>query len=60
MDIGATGGVTFGTGISVSFLLKHNLGMKIFGDYNLLPPVSSDLNKVQHLLVAGASANILF
>ena len=34
--------------------------MKIFGDYNLLPPVSSDLNKVQHLLVAGASANILF
>lgn len=64
---------SIGTGISLSYIVKRNFGVKLFLDYNFIPThtsfqINDENGSVKtlksssslHMLVLGASANILF
>lgn len=54
------GRIGFGTGLSLTYFVKQNFGMKFFADYNLLPSFSSSKKKVLNQITFGSSASILF
>ncbi|WP_321439208.1 phosphatase PAP2 family protein [uncultured Bacteroides sp.] len=58
--IGKTGGISFGTGCSMDYLVKQNFSMRFFFDYNLLPSSIPANTSAQHLLTFGGSANVIF
>jgi len=58
--IGKTGGISFGTGCSMNYLVKQNFSMRFFFDYNLLPSSIPANTSAQHLLTFGGSANVIF
>lgn len=58
--IGNSGGISGGTGISMTYMAKHNLGIRLFMDYTLLPPVGSEAAKMVHMLTFGGSLNVVF
>lgn len=60
IQIGNTGGLTLGTGLSLTYLAKQNLGVRFCLDYNLLPSMDARVNQMEHLLTAGGAVNIMF
>ena len=55
----AAGGLTFGTGVSLSFKANSSYGMKLFLDYNLLPSHSKSSNEYMNMLTLGTSFVVL-
>lgn len=53
------GGFTFGTGMSLSFKVNSSYGMRLFLDYNLLPPHSKSSNEYMNMLTLGTSFVVL-
>lgn len=58
--IGKKGGVGLGTGASLTFLAKENLGVKLFLDYNLLPSTIPSNKKCTQILTLGSSVSVAF
>ncbi len=56
----ATGGLTFGTGVNLTFNVNSSYGMKLFLDYNLLPPHSRTSSEFMNMLTLGTSFIVLF
>ena len=55
----AAGGLTFGTGVSLSFKANSSYGMKLFLDYNLLPSHSKSSYEYMNMLTLGTSFVVL-
>lgn len=55
----SAGGFTFGTGMSLSFKVNSSYGMRLFLDYNLLPPHSKSSNEYMNMLSLGTSFVVL-
>lgn len=55
----SAGGFTFGTGMSLSFKVNSSYGMRLFLDYNLLPPHSKSSNEYMNMLTLGTSFVVL-
>lgn len=55
----ATGGFTFGTGLNLTFKVGSAYGMRLFLDYNLLPPHSSSSSEFMNMLTLGTSFAVL-
>lgn len=58
--IGKSGGISGGTGISLTYVAKHNLGIRLLMDYTVLPPVGSEKGKMMHMLTFGGALNVMF
>ena len=59
-EIGKKGGLTFGSGLSMNYMVKQNFGVRFFVDYNLLPsPVPGNCT-IKHLLTVGGSVKVQF
>ena len=57
--IPAVGGVTFGTGVNLTFKANSSYGMRLFLDYNLLPPHSKSSYEYMNMLTLGTSFVVL-
>lgn len=55
----SAGGFTFGTGMSLSFKVNSSYGMRLFLDYNILPPHSKSSNEYMNMLTLGTSFVVL-
>ena len=53
--IPATGGFTFGTGLNLTFKANSSYGIRLFLDYNLLPPHSRSSSEYMNMLTLGTS-----
>lgn len=60
VTIGGKGGIGLGTGGSLTFLAKENLGVKLFLDYNLLPSAIPSNKKCTQILTLGSSVLVAF
>ncbi|WP_321519702.1 phosphatase PAP2 family protein [uncultured Bacteroides sp.] len=60
IEIGRTGGVSLGTGCSLNYLAKQNLGIRFFMDYDLLPSPIPLNNHAEHQFTLGGAVNVLF
>lgn len=60
ITIGEKGGIGMGTGISITFLAKQNLGIKFFADYNLFPTPVSTNKKCTQIIILGSSVSMMF
>lgn len=52
--------ISFGTGLSVTFLAKKNLGARFFADYNLIPSMSSADKGYNSMISLGTCMTITF
>ncbi|WP_455586371.1 phosphatase PAP2 family protein [Bacteroides sp.] len=60
ITIGSRGGISMGTGTSLTFLAKQNLGVRFFLDYNLMPtPMKCDKSCTQ-IMVLGSAVSVAF
>lgn len=57
--IPAVGGVTFGTGVNLTFKANSSYGMRLFIDYNLLSPHSRTSSEFMNMLTLGTSFVVL-
>ncbi len=55
----AAGGITFGSGIDLTFKANSSYGMRLFLDYNLLPPHSRSSLEFMNMLTLGTSFVVL-
>lgn len=51
----AAGGFTLGTGLGLTFKANSSYGMRLFLDYNLLPPHSQSSSEFMNMLTLGTS-----
>ncbi|HBC29403.1 MAG TPA: hypothetical protein DC006_07130 [Prevotellaceae bacterium] len=56
----ARNGADFGTGLSCTYKLRQNYTMGLHAEYHLLPPQATYDRRLQHMLWAGTSFNIVF
>lgn len=56
----ARNGANLGTGLSCTYKLRQNYTMGLHVDYHLLPPQGTYNHRLQHMLWAGSSFNIIF
>ena len=55
----AAGGIIFGTGLNLTFKANSSYGMRLFLDYNLLPPHSHTSSEFMNMLTLGTSFVVL-
>lgn len=55
----ASGGFTAGTGVSLAFKANSSYGLRLFLDYNLMPPHSRSSSEFMNMLTLGSSFVIL-
>ena len=58
--IGKNCGAGLGTGVSLTFRARSNLGIRMFADYNLSFNRISPAKSTSHLIVIGGSTNVIF
>lgn len=58
--IGKNCGAGLGTGVSLTFRARSNLGIRMFADYNLSFNRISPAKSTSHLIVIGGSVNVIF
>lgn len=58
--IGKNCGAGLGTGGSLTFRARSNLGIRMFADYNLSFNRISPAKSTSHLIVIGGSVNVIF
>lgn len=60
ISVGGKGGVNFGTGASMTFLAKQNLGIRFFVDYNIMNSFVPKSHKYMQMVTLGSSAAVTF
>lgn len=58
--LGGKGGGAFGTGVSMTYLASHNLGVRFTTDYDLLSPVTRQSSEWMHRLTFGLEVAAVF
>lgn len=58
--IGANRGFGAGTGMNIGYHVKKHLSMKIFLDYNILPPHSKTEREYMHTMTLGSAVSMRF
>lgn len=59
-SVAARNGADFSTGLNCTYKVRQNYLMGLYLDYFLLPPQSNYDQRMQHMLMAGTSFNIIF
>lgn len=59
LTVNSDHGASFGSGISLSFKARPKIGLRLFLDYNLLPPQSVSSKEYMHTLTLGGMAAII-
>lgn len=56
--IGKRGGMSLGTGVSTTIRVRKNYGLRLFADYNLMPPHSKKSGEWMNNVTCGAAFDI--
>lgn len=57
-NIPGSNGAGLGSGVSIGYRAKEHLGFRLFLDYDLIPPHSSDSGEYMNTLTVGAAFSI--